>query len=319
VVFIITAAAAGASSWYYLSQPDPLTGFAYGNGRLEATEIDIATKLQGRVEESLIGEGDWVEAGQVIARMDTKTLKAQLNQAEAKVNQARNAMLSASALVAQRNSELAYAERSFDRSANLLSKGYITHEDYDTDQTRKLTAEAALTAAEAQVREAQSAIEAAIAEVERIKVELDDSTLTAPCGCRVLYRLVEPGEVLPAGGKVLVLLDLTDVYMSIFLPAVEANRVAIGSEARIVFDALPDIAVPAKVSFVAARSQFTPKEVETRDEREKLMFRVKVRIAPELLTRYRDIVKSGVPGLAYVRLDAELPWPEQLQPPADLL
>lgn len=315
----IAVVAAGVGGWYYFNRAEPLTGFAYGNGRLQATEIDVATKLQSRVDAILVGEGDWVEAGQVVARMDTKNLQAQLRQAEAKVRQARNAMLSASALVAQRRSELSYAKREFDRSANLLNKGYITREEYDSDQTRMLTAEAALNAAEAQVTEAESAIEAAIADVERVKVELDDSVLRSPCSCRVLYRLAEAGEVLPAGGKVLVLLNLTDVYMAIFLPAVEANRVAIGAEARIVFDALPDIAVPASVSFVAVRSQFTPKEVETRDERAKLMFRVKVRIAPELLRQHRELVKTGVPGVAYVRLDEDQPWPDELQPPPDLL
>jgi HlyD family secretion protein len=319
LIAAITIVVLVTGGWYYMNGADPLLGFAYGNGRLEATEIDIASKLQGRITEILVDEGDWVEAGQTVARMDAKTLQAQLKQAEARVRQARHAMLSASALVAQRESELNYAEREFDRTVNLLQKGYITREEYDADQTRRLTAEATLNAAEAQVTEAQSAIEAAIADVERVKVELDDSVLKSPCGCRVLYRLAEPGEVLPAGGKVLVVLDLSDVYMSIFLPALEANRVEIGAEARIVFDARPDIAVPATVSFVAVRSQFTPKEVETRDERAKLMFRVKVRIAAGLLERYRQLVKTGVPGVAYVRLDDEQPWPAELEPPPELL
>ena len=307
-----------ASSWYYLNQSDPLTGFASGNGRLEATEIDIATKLQGRVAEILADEGEWVESGQVLARMDTKTLQAQLRQNEAGVRQARNAMLSASALVAQRKSELEFARLEFDRSANLLNKGFITREKFDSDQTRKLSAEATLTAAEAQVTEAQSAIEAAIAEVERIQAELDDSTLTAPCNCRVLYRLAEPGEVISPGGRVLVILDLSDVYMSIYLPTSEATRVQLGADARILLDALPETPIPAQVSFVSPQSQFTPRMVETRSEREKLMFRVKVNIDTGLLTKYKQVVKTGVPGIAYVRLDNSAPWPDKLQPPADL-
>ena len=120
----------------------------------------------------------------------------------------------------------------------------------------------------------------------------------------MLYRLAEPGEVLAAGGKVLTVLELTDVYMTIFLPTALAGRIAVGSEARIVLDAVPQYVIPATVSFVAARAQFTPKDVETRTEREKLMFRVKVRIDPELLTKYRDQVKTGLPGVAYVRLNA---------------
>ena len=87
----------------------------------------------------------------------------------------------------------------------------------------------------------------------------------------------------------------------------------VGSEARIVLDAVPDYVVPAKVSFVAAEAQFTPKSVETRSEREKLMFRVRIRIDPQLLRDYRNQVKTGLPGEAYVRLDESIEWPDFLQ------
>lgn len=133
---------------------------------------------------------------------------------------------------------------------------------------------------------------------------------------RVLYRLAEPGEVLSAGGKVLTIVNLTDVYMEIYLPAADAHRVSIGSEARIKLD-IVDFAVPAKVSFVSPELQFTPKQVETRSEREKLMFRVKVRVPSELIRKYIDRVKTGVRGVAYVRLnnpgaEPQPAWPEFL-------
>jgi HlyD family secretion protein len=100
--------------------------------------------------------------------------------------------------------------------------------------------------------------------------------------------------------------------MTIFLPTAHAGRVTVGTEARIVLDAAPQFVIPATVSFVAARAQFTPKDVETRSEREKMMFRVKVRIDPELLIKYREQVKTGLPGVAYVRLDVNAAWPESL-------
>uniref|UniRef100_UPI000AA1736C HlyD family secretion protein n=1 Tax=Desulfosarcina cetonica TaxID=90730 RepID=UPI000AA1736C len=130
---------------------------------------------------------------------------------------------------------------------------------------------------------ATAAIDAVKARIDEIQSFIDDSTLTAPVDGRVLYRLAEPGEVLGAGGRVLTLLDVSDVTMTIFLPTDQAGRVDLGSDARIVLDALPDVVIPARVSFVAPKAQFTPKDVETRTEREKLMFRVKVRIDPELL------------------------------------
>ena len=156
-------------------------------------------------------------------------------------------------------------------------------------------------------------IEAAQARIERLQSNIADSTLTAPINGRILYRLAEPGEVLGSGGKVLSLLDLTDVYMSIYLPTAQAGKVTIGSQARIVIDAVAEYTLPAKVTFVSAQAQFTPKSVETRNERDKLMFRVKVKLDSQLLKDHIKQVKTGVPGLAYVLLAPEKNWPTSLQ------
>ncbi|PKN48409.1 MAG: glycoside hydrolase family 43, partial [Deltaproteobacteria bacterium HGW-Deltaproteobacteria-16] len=115
------------------------------------------------------------------------------------------------------------------------------------------------------------------------------------------------------GGKILNLLDLSDVYMTFFLPTAAGGRVAIGSEARLVLDAAPEYVIPATISFVADVAQFTPKTVETASERQKLMFRVKAQIAPELLKKHIHHVKTGLPGMAYVRLDPQREWPAALQ------
>src|SRR5262249_13340905 len=160
----------------------------------------------------LVNEGDIVQAGQVVARMDTQALEAQLRQAQAQLKQAHNAKASLAALVAQRQSELTFAEKELKRSKALIEDEVITQQRLDSDETKRATAKAALQAAKAKVVEADSAIEAAGAAIERIKADLDDSILKAARGGRVQYRLAEPGEVLPAGGKILTLLDLTEVY-----------------------------------------------------------------------------------------------------------
>jgi len=294
-------------------QPAPPAGIASGNGRIEATEFDIATKWAGRIKEVLASEGDLVDAGQVMGRMDTATLEAQLRQAEAQVKQARDARASVAALVSQRQSELAFTEKDLDRALELTTKGFVSKQEADLKSTKQETATAAVAAAKAQLIEAESAIQAAIAATDGLKTEIADGTLKALRLGRVQYRLAEPGEVLAAGGKVLTLLDLTDVYLTLFLPETVAGRVALGAEARIVLDAVPNLVIPAQVSFVAAKSQFTPKAVETRTEREKLMFRVKVQIDPDLLRQHLSQVKTGLPGVAYVRLDPNAPWPAALQ------
>ena len=313
IVLLMIVGAGGWFAWEYLRQSELPEGIASGNGRIEAKEFDIATKLPGRLLAVLAEEGDMVEAGQIVGRMDAKSQEARLKVAEAQVEQARRERDQAAAIIRQRKSECTLAEKELKRSRSLYkNKGIIPLEKLDRDVAAYEVADAACAAAEAKHANAEALIMAGLAEVERIEVDIDDSILKAPVGGRVLYRLAEPGEVLPAGGKILTVLNLTDVYMTIFLPTGQAGRVAIGTDARIIFDAAPDLVIPATVSFVAPRAQFTPKEVETRTEREKLMFRIKVKIAPELLEQHIEKVKTGIPGVAYVRLDQAAKWPEYL-------
>lgn len=305
---------AGAAIWALMPDTEKLPEHvASGNGRIEATEVDVATRISGRLESFSVREGDLVEAGQLLAVMDTDELSARLAASEANLHQAEQARLLAEAVVAQRESERRYAHGELARIETLVDRGHASREQLDRTRTAAETADAALQAARVQVASAQAGIEAARAAIRQIQTNIDDSQLSTPVGGRVLYRLAEPGEVLAAGGKVATVLDVTDVYMTIFLPTSQAGRVRVGSDARIILDALPDYVVPAEVSFVAAEAQFTPKSVETRSEREKLMFRVRIRINPDLLKAYRDRVKTGVPGEAYVRLEENQPWPENLQ------
>jgi len=176
-----------------------------------------------------------------------------------------------------------------------------------------LSAEAGIAAAKSQVIEAESALEAARASVARLQADIADSQLKTDRVARVQYRVAQPGEVLGAGGKLLNLVDLADVYMTFFLPERQAGRVAIGADVHLVVDAAPQYVIPAKVSYVASVAQFTPKTVETESEREKLMFRVKARIDPQLLEKHLEQVKTGLPGMAYLKLDAAAEWPEHLQ------
>ena len=125
-------------------------------------------------------------------------------------------------------------------------------------------------------------------------------------------RVAQPGEVLPSGGRVLNIVDLSDVYMTFFLPETIVGRVGLGSDVRIILDAAPNLVIPAKVSFVSSTAQFTPKTVETASERQKLMFRVKAQIAPSLLTRHLEQVKTGLPGEAWVKVDKQQDWPASL-------
>ncbi len=314
VLLAIVAGAAGYT-WKRNQEPALPQGFTSGNGRIEATEVDITTKFGGRIERVMVKEGNRVELNQSLVRIDTKELDAQLRRAEAEVRRARQERNFAVAVIEQRKSELSLARKDLERSEGLYENDSISLEQLQRDETAVQTAKATLAAARAQLSNAEAAIEAAIANTELLKVQIDDSILKAPINGRVLYRLAEPGEVLPAGGKVLSVLDPLDVYMTIFLPTQQAARLAVGADSRVLLDGIPDTVIPAKVSFVAPRAQFTPKEVETRTEREKLMFRIKVQLDATFLAAHAEVAKTGVPGVAYIRLDPNAPWPVALRQP----
>jgi HlyD family secretion protein len=310
---LVVLAVVAAIVWQNLQPPALPEDIASGNGRLEATEVDITTKYPGRLASLEAKEGDSVKAGQILARMEVRELEAELRQAEAQVKQAQKQRSAAEAFITQRKSEVALAEKNLARSRELYENKNISIEQLQSSETVVQTARAALAASRAELANTEAMIEAATARVETVRTRIDDSVLKTPIDGRVLYRLAEPGEVLPSGGKVFTVLNLIDASMTIFLPTKQAGRLRIGDEARMILDAIPEYVIPAKVTFVSPEAQFTPKEVETRTEREKLMFRVKVHIDPELLTRHSDIMKTGVPGTTYVRLGADAVWPEQLQ------
>ncbi len=350
-LLIGTAAAVVAvlawQGWTGLGDSGPGEGFISGNGRIEATEIDISTKLPGRVVEVLVTEGDFVAEGQVLARMQVDTLMAQYEEAQAGLREAEHAVAAARAQIAlresdvaameavvlQREAELDAARLRAGRTEKLAADGSISRQVRDDDRARARSAEAGVAAARAQVLAARAAVEAARAQetgaqsrvaameatITRIEADLADSELKAPRAGRVQVRVAQPGEVLGAGGRVLNLLDLSDVYMTFFVPEAVAGRVALGSEVRLVLDAAPDYVVPARVSFIASQAQFTPKTVETASEREKLMFRVRAQLPPELLQRHLEQVKTGVPGVAWLKLNASDEWPDSLTVHPDLM
>ena len=337
---VIAIAAAAWWAWSNHNREDLSEGFVRGNGRLEATEVDVAARLPGRVVDVLVREGDFVAAGQPVARMQLDSLEAQRAEAQAGRDQAQHAataaeaqvllresdVAAAQAQVAQREAELDAAKRRLARSQTLSTEGAASVQELDDDRARVRGAEAALNATHAQVKAAQAAVvaakaqvvgarstvQAATATIDRIEADIRDSELKSPRDGRVQFLVAQPGEVIAGGGRVLNMIDVSDVYMTFFVPETVAGRVALGSEVRIVLDAAPGVVIPASVSFVAAQAQFTPKTVETVSERQKLMFRVRAKIAPELLREHLEQVKTGVPGEAWIKLDPAAEWPASL-------
>jgi HlyD family secretion protein len=288
-------------------------GIVSGNGRLEAKLVDVAAKEPLRVKQIFVDEGALVRPGQVLVQLDTTTIDAQLAEANAAIAAAEEHLAVAKAAIVKQKSEIELAEVEVDRSGRLAAYGAGSQRELDVRRTKLETTKASLAEAEAMLQTATQEVEVARANAATVQTRINDATLLSPVTGRVLYRLAEAGEVLAAGGKALTLVNMEDIYMEIFLPSQQAASVKIGAEGRMTVDYDAKRAVPGYVSFVSPEAQFTPKQVETKSEREKLMFRVKIQLPKEIASQYVDRVKTGVRGVGYVKIKDSAVWPPWLQ------
>ena len=299
---------------YWKSKQSTLPeGIVYGNGRIEGKLVDVSAKEPLRVKEVLVDEGALVKPGQVVVKLDTVTLESELAEANAAVQTAEEKLAGARANIVKSKSEIDLAGVEETRSKRLVEQGAGSQRELDVRSTKVETTKAGLSEAQAMLQTAAQNVEVAKANAATVQTRINDATLRSPVTGRVLYRLAEAGEVLPPGGKALTLVNLDDIYMEIFLPSEQVAAVKVGAEGRVTVDYLPKRAVAGQVSFVSPEAQFTPKQVETKSEREKLMFRVKIQLPKEVIGQYIERIKTGVRGVGYVKVKDSAVWPARLQ------
>jgi len=308
---VLVAAFIALSYWKKKKNALP-EGIASGNGRIEGKLVDVTAKEPLRVKEILVDEGALVKPGQVLVKLDTTTLESQLAESNASVQAAEEKLAVARANIVKQKSEIDLAGVEATRSKRLVEQGAGSQRELDVRNTKVETSKATLGEANASLATATQNVEVARKQAATVQTRIDDATLRSPVTGRVLYRLAEPGEVLGPGGKALTLANLDDVYMEIFLPSEQAAAVKIGAEARVTVDYDTRVAA-GQVSFVSPEAQFTPKQVETKSEREKLMFRVKIQLPKELVSEHVERIKTGVRGVGYVKVKDSAVWPPKLQ------
>jgi HlyD family secretion protein len=310
-VVVLAVGVFGYEFWKMQKNAVP-KGIAYGNGRVEAKLVDAVAKDALRVKEILVDEGDLVQPGQVLVQLDANTFLAQLAEANLKVAAAQERVASLTFAVVKQKSLVENAQIEYDRTKKLVEQNALSQREFDARKTNLDTSKAALDEAVSKLSTAKQEVEVAKASAATIQTHIDDATLKSPVVGRVLYRLAEPGEMLAAGGKALTVVNLEDVYMEVYLPSEQAAGIRNGADSRITVDFAPGRAVKGYVSFVSPEAQFTPKQVETRTERDKLMFRVKIQIPKESVAAYIDRVKTGIRGVGYVKIDDKAVWPSWL-------
>ena len=339
---VLLAAAAGGGLWMYQQQESTaLPDFVFhSNGRLELNRLDVASLYPGRVERVLVAEGDAVKANEVLVELSSAQSSGQLaaaqaatlraaelvQRARAGVTQAQQAVARADAEIAAYKQQQKVAKLELDnakqmRREDLVSASELAKRQADFEratasvkaaQAARAEAQAAVAQGQAAVAEAEAGVKQATAQADTAASADADMAIRSPLTARVEYRLVEPGTVIGAGSRVISLLDPADVSMNVFLPNATVGGLRVGDEARLVLDGI-DAVFPAQVSFIASEAQFTPKVVETADEREKLVFRVKLKVPADVAQRYDRLLKGGMTGDGYVRRDSSQAWPLALE------
>ena len=291
VVFLALVLIAAGVGWWLWFRPEPLPeGLIQANGRIEGDHFTVASRVPGRVVALLAREGDAVTEGQPLVRLDDAQLRARLEQARQAVAAAE------AALQAEKQAEK-QARRERRRLQNLLAKETASQQEAERAELAWQLARDRLEAARARRDQAQ----AAVAEVESL---LQDLTIAAPAGGVITTRIVAEGEVVAPGSPLFDIVDLDRLYLKVYVPSVQIGKLRLGLPARVWVDAFPDEPFPAEVRYIASRAEFTPKEVQTPDERVKLVYAVKLYLDENPHHR----LTPGLPADAMIRWQEGTPW-----------
>lgn len=353
-VLLVLAVAALVLGFLYVNVPDAIPeGLIQANGRIEGDPITVASKVAGKIATVEVREGDAVEAGQLLVRLDDAQARARVDQAAAAVGTLESQLASAKvgldllrkefpltvdaaragarraqAVAAMAETNEQQARREAERLRDLVVKNFVTSQQSERAQLaldaavselmavrealvqsqkqlalaelggdRIRAKEAEFLAVQAQVRQAK----ATLAEAESL---LSDLTIHAPAAGVVLVRAREPGEVVSAGAPILDVVDLDQLYLKVYVAEVYIGKLRQGLPARIYTDAFPDQPFEATVRYISSRAEFTPKEVQTPDERVKLVYAVKLYLSANPDHR----LTPGLPADAVIRWQESVPW-----------
>ena len=234
-------------------------------GTVEATEVKLSAEVMGRVLEVAVDEGDKVEKGQEVVRIDHEALDAQLAQAEA-------AKMAATGQYGAVKASIQNVKTNLTRSENLLGAGSISEQQFDTVSTQKDVLAAQRQGAQGQIKQAE-------ATAQYVRTQIARATVSSPISGVVLKRSIEPGEMVMPGSALLALADLEDCWVRIYIPETQLGRVKLGQKVAVYSDSYPGKRYEGKVVTIASEAEFTPKNVQTQKERVRLVYAVKVAVS----------------------------------------
>jgi HlyD family secretion protein len=303
------------------------------SGHVEATETRLAPEVGGRILTLTVKEGDRVEPGQTVLTLDTRDVQLAINRARAEqaaaeaqlrlvqagsriedIRQAQSQVETARAETSASKAELSAAEEDLTRFDTLLKNNSGSRKQRDDAATRRDVARERVTSAESRVRTAEEVlsklragarpeeVDAARARVATVAAQITslekgitDATLQSPVGGLVTEKLVEVGEIIAPRAPALIVVDLDHAWADVFVPEPTVPQIKIGQAATIFTDA-GGAGIAGTVSFISPKAEFTPRNVQTAEERSKQVYRVRINVDNK-----DGILKQGMP------IEADIP------------
>jgi HlyD family secretion protein len=300
--------AAGSYALYRHLEPRPLPpGILYGNGHVEGTEVRVAAEVGGRVLDSALVEGEPVAAGAPLLRIDPADYEIALKQARADLLTLDAEARGIGDELATWRHHLASAERELERYRRLGAQGSVSPQRLEEATDREREARGRVDALEARLAANRARQEAAAARRALAESQLARTEVRAPRAATVLVKAIEPGELAQPGQILAVLVDLTELELTVYLPEAEIGKLRLGAPARVRVDAYPERDFTARIKRIDQRAQFTPREVHMPEERVRMVFGVTLAIANS-----EGVLKPGMPADAWIRWDPDASWPQTL-------
>lgn len=316
---VIAIALAIVVTIIFLRRSPETTGELKISGTIEVTSTELSFKVPGRLTERLVDEGEMVQAGQVVARLDADELRnerdarlAQQRAAEAgladlRAGSRREDIAQSRAVLERRRAEADRLASDARRMEELFRREVVPLKDLEAARAARDASAASVREARERlgllksgprpdaVREKSAQADAAQAALAQAETRLSQSVLTSPLTGLVLAKHAEPGEMVAAGGAIVTVGEMDQVWLRGYIPEYELGKVKVGQTARVTVDTWPDRAFEGRVSFISPQAEFTPKNVQTEKERVKLVYRIKITLPNPQME-----LKPGMPADAVI-------------------
>jgi HlyD family secretion protein len=302
LVIFIVAGISGLLLYLFTRDKEGGNTFIKVSGNIETTEVDVGFKIAGRIVSISVQEGDWIEKGKVLAKLDDEDLRQRLELARATLRSAQARLKKllagsrpeelgeAEATLNQAKFDLENKQAHYERIKLLFEKGVIPKETLDNAEAGFKIAKASLQRVmenyklvkegprSEDIEDARAQVEQAQASLKLAETQLSYTVLYSPISGTVLVKSGEMGEVVNPGTSILTLANIENVWLKAYIPETELSKVKWGQEVMVTTDLRPQKIYKGKISFISSQAEFTPKQIQTEKERVTLVYRIKIDI-----------------------------------------